>query len=101
MTLSECVVGGNSAQQSAGGGIYNAAGANLTVERSTISDNSVISIFASGGGIYNAGTLMVVSSTISGNSATAYDELGFASGGGMYNSAAATARISNSTISRN
>jgi predicted outer membrane repeat protein len=67
-----------------GGGVYN--GGSLTVTNTTFSDNSATN---GGGGIYNAGTLTVTNSTFSGNSATN-------GGGGIYN--AGTATVSNSIL---
>ncbi len=81
-----------------GGGIYNAG--TLTVTGSTISDNTADSGLntASGGGIYNAGTLTVTGSTISDNTARGHD-YNVAYGGGIYN--ARTLTIANSTIAGN
>jgi CSLREA domain-containing protein len=70
-----------------GGGIYNWG--TLTVQRSTLSDNSA----EWGGGIYNDGTLTVQSSTLSGNSSATHD------GGGIYNRGALT--VQSSTFSGN
>jgi hypothetical protein len=69
-----------------GVGIFNAG--TLTVTNSTISGNSAIMI---GGGIHNEGTLTVTNSTISGNDAL--------SGGGIHNEGTLT--VTNSTISGN
>lgn len=85
LTLSNCVLSGNSAVASIGGGgaIYN-RGANygsaaLVISQSILSGNATS---ASGGGIYNGGsggtvTLAINHTTLSGNSA--------AGGGGIYN----------------
>ena len=65
MTMSDCAITGNSA--ASGGGIYNAAGATLTISNTTVSGNFAGS---AGGGIYNAGTaaaLTVSNSTFRGN----------------------------------
>jgi hypothetical protein len=77
-----------------GGGVYNVG--TLTVSASTLSGNSVNSIYVSnfngsGGGVYNVGTLTVSASTQSGNSA--------AGGGGIFNSGTLT--VSDSTLSGN
>ncbi|WP_062294560.1 filamentous hemagglutinin N-terminal domain-containing protein [Nostoc piscinale] len=74
-----------------GGGIYNAG--TLTVNNSTLSGNSAT---FNGGGIYNdsVGNLTVNNTTINGNSA-AFD------GGGIYNHSSGTLTVSNSTISNN
>jgi hypothetical protein len=101
LTLSGCVVSGNSVggatgRPLSGGGIYNAG--NLTLTGCTISNNSALGTFYTpggvGGGIYNAGTLTVSTSTVSGNAA--YD--GYY-GGGIYN--AGTLTVSTSTFNSN
>ncbi len=70
-----------------GGGIYNAG--TVTITNSTLSGNSATS-FA--GGIYNAGTVTITNSTFSGNSSTSL-------GGSIFNSGTVT--ITNSTFSGN
>jgi predicted outer membrane repeat protein len=72
-----------------GGGIYNAG--TLMVAHTTLSGNSAP---AGGGGIYNTGILTVTDSTLSGNSATFYFM-----GGGIAN--LSTLTISHCTISNN
>ena len=72
-----------------GGGIYNAG--TLTLTNSTVSGNRALD----GGGIDNAGTLTLTNSTVSGNSATNL----YAAGGGIYNEGTLT--LINSTISGN
>jgi hypothetical protein len=66
LTVSGCLVSGDSVNTNAyyGGGIYNAG--TLTVSGSTVTHN--IARYA-GGGIYNAGTLAVLNSTVIDNSA--------------------------------
>ncbi len=72
-----------------GGGIYNWASANLTVEISTISGNTAS---INGGGIYvDGGTVLISTSTISGNSASG---IGGVSGSSL-------TKITNSTIAFN
>jgi len=75
------------------GGIYNAGTLHLT--SSTISSNTANIYFGIGGGISNAGTLYITNSTISGNRAY--------SGGGIYNGGytGGTVVITSSTISSN
>ena len=76
MTIIDSTISGNSA--TTGGGIKN--NANLTVVNTIISDNSAIGTLAAGGGIYNPfGDMIIIGSTISGNSAT--------TGGGIKNNA--------------
>jgi predicted outer membrane repeat protein len=70
-----------------GGGIQNFG--TLTVVSSTLSGNSASNF---GGGIWNSGTVTVTNSTLSGNSARNF-------GGGIFN--AATATITSSTLSGN
>jgi Ca2+-binding RTX toxin-like protein len=80
---------------SSGGAILVYRGANLTVDRSTITSNHTVAAqgdSSRGGGISNLGTLTVKNSTIENNSA--YDH-----GGGIYNGGTLTAV--NSTISDN
>ena len=72
-----------------GGGIFNVGGATLTISNSTLSANTG----AFGGGSFNSGTLVVVNSTISGNTA--------GEGAGIYNAGGSNLTISNSTISEN
>ncbi len=76
LTLTDCVISGNSATSS-GGGIYNFPGKFLSVTNCTLSNNSAVS---SGGGIFNdesGGTVSVSNSTFTGNSAFV--------GGAIYN----------------
>jgi CSLREA domain-containing protein len=71
-----------------GSGIYNAG--TVTITNSTLSGNSSAVL---GGGIYNAGTVTITNSTLSGNSA-------ISDGGGIYNFQG-TVNITNSTLSGN
>jgi hypothetical protein len=66
-----------------GGGIYNSAGAMLTITNSTVSGNAVLTTDAGpgcGGGIANSGPLQIANTTIGDNSAT--------NGGGICNGSA-------------
>ena len=94
-----------------GGGIYNAAGATLTLERCTVSANTTGDAGydssgmgfrgGNGGGIANAGTLTVSDSTISGNGAGhgSPSQGSGGAGGGIFNSGVLT--VTGSTISGN
>jgi len=93
-----------------GGGIYNDASnggsAMLTITNSSVSDNNAafISDFGlsggEGGGIYNdGGTVMITSSSVSGNSAGLIDPSPASYGGGISNYGTLT--ITNSTINSN
>ena len=90
VTVRDMTIDGNDAMSNFAGGIYNAG--TLIVRTSEITNNN--SDNGNGGGIYNeaGATLLVVSSTISGNTAVVY-------GGGIYNAGATT--ISRSTVSNN
>jgi predicted outer membrane repeat protein len=68
------------------------AGVHAELDGLTITDGRALNVFDTGGGIYNAGTLTVAASTLSGNSAPG-------GGGGIYN--AATLTVSDSTVSAN
>jgi polymorphic membrane protein len=96
VTLTNCTVSGNSSDAS--GGIAN-WGAALNLIGCTISNNSARFL---GGGIFNQGSVMIDSSTISGNSSTT--DLGKGKGGGIFNSGAsttATVTLINSTVTGN
>ena len=92
LTVTGCTIASNSAAMSLknqGGGIFNAGTLNLY--SSTVSDNKA----SDGAGIFNdGGTVTIVNSTFSGNTATT-------NGGGIYNSATGTLSLTNSTISNN
>jgi CSLREA domain-containing protein len=93
LLLQSCTVSGNrTGYDGTGGGIYNAAGATLALNSTTVSGNSANVHVAAGGGIYNAGTLDLTDSTVSGN-------LG-GTGGGIF-SDAATLTLNNSRITNN
>jgi uncharacterized repeat protein (TIGR01451 family)/CSLREA domain-containing protein len=84
-----------------GGGILNISSGTLNVISSTISDNSA----NVGGGIsapgYTAGTVNVINSTLSGNSTNPFCTCSGGWAGGLYVSAFATANVINSSISGN
>lgn len=82
-----------------GGGIYNALGANLTLKNVTLTGNKAVAFAGntslqngSGGGISNAGTLVMESGTVRQNAADR-------SGGGIYNSGTLT--VTSGTIESN
>lgn len=85
LQLNNMIIQGNSAVNSAGGGIYHLEG-HLTISNSIIAGNTAIS----GAGIYNnSSDLVLINSTVSGNSAS--------NGGAIYNSLS-TVAITNSII---
>ncbi len=90
VNFNRMVVTGNNGLTSGGGGIRNTGGT-LTIIDSTISNNTAN---AQGAGIFNSGPLTIDRSTISGNVATG------SSGGGIRNENGALT-IENSTISNN
>ena len=89
-----------------GGGIYNTG--KLTITNSTVASNQAFDNWPSGtpygGGIANAGgTVMISSSTISGNSALIHTPFGTAGtyGGGIYNNGTSTPKLQNSIVANN
>ena len=83
------VANGYSATEGGGVGNY---GGNLTITKSTFSDNSATDYPGNGGGVFNTwGILTITNSAFSGNSAT--------NGGGVWNEGSLT--ITNSTFSGN
>jgi predicted outer membrane repeat protein len=96
LNLTEVAIKDNIASGS-GGGIFNGAGT-LNIVRSTLSNNTALQ----GGGINNnssAGAANIINSTISDNKADDGGTAGLALGGGIYNFGALT--IVNSTFSNN
>ena len=85
--ISGMTIANGRATTASGGGIYNSG--TLTITSSTLSGNST-NIF--GGGIYNSGTVTVTGSTLSGNSTNG------AAGGGIMNEGG-TVVVTNSTVS--
>ena len=95
LTLSDSTISGNTSIAH-GGGIYNAAGRDLTMNRTQVSDNTG----AVGGGMTNdGGYAKVFASTFTNNSAI---QSGAGSGGAIYNGGlAGSLTITASTIARN
>jgi hypothetical protein len=92
LTLVGSTISGNTAS-SAGGGLFIGTNATATVSNSTIDGNTSNGGFAGGGGIDNQGTLALINSTISNNSATQ------SHGGAIYNPGTLT--MDNTTIAGN
>ncbi|MBK9950640.1 MAG: DUF4214 domain-containing protein [Candidatus Competibacteraceae bacterium] len=91
LTVSYCVLEGNSTPDGLGGGIFNRG--KLTVNNTVLSANAATT--RSGGAVYNLGALTVNNSTFTGNLAGRY-------GGGLKNDdTAATMTITNTTINAN
>ncbi len=110
LTLTDSRVVGHSSESSSpvgtsAGGIHNAAGASLTLIRTTVESNVVLHTYegyggqAYGGGIVNAGTLEIFSSTIANNRAQSNSVDAQAFGGGIYNTGTLT--VDSSTIHAN
>lgn len=79
-----------------GGGVFNAG--TLLVSETTIDGNEVASIFPSGGGIYSIGDLTVANSSVSGN--TAADDT-FSAGGGIFSQLEGSVTMINAEITNN
>jgi len=97
-TINNSAISGNTSQNNRGGGIYIASAGDVTITNSAIADNQTTYVSSSGrhgGGIYNLGTLTVVNSTISGNTAE------YGDGGGIYNDISGILTITNSTLANN
>ncbi len=99
VTISGVAMANGSTRGIGGGGIYN--NGTLTIISCSVSGNSAISpAAASGGGIYNSAILTIINSSISGNSAiTSTGVVPPSYGGGIYNSGVLA--VSNSTLSGN
>ncbi len=70
------------------------SGSTVTISGLTISNGAARTGSRTGGGIFNRGTLNVVNSTVSGNSA-------YVDGGGIYNDLGGTLTLTNSTVTDN
>jgi CSLREA domain-containing protein len=104
----------NGGNVSAGGGVLVNAGASLTLDSTSVTDNAAVGTNAfqagaiggpaAGGAIVNLGNLAVTHSVISRNTATGgFGELdpGTASGGAISNAAGATLSVSQTTLAEN
>jgi CSLREA domain-containing protein len=89
LRLTDSAVGGNMNAGCCGGGIDSNSGGSLTLDRTTVSDNTG----SNGGGIYVAIDATLTNTTISGNTATS-------EGGGLYNEFG-TSTLTNTTIVSN
>ena len=87
------ITNGNTVNKFSGGGIYNAG--TLAVTFSSISGNSATGANNDGGGIYNAGSLTIDRSSVSGNTATDRNA------GGIFNLNTASLTLNHSSISHN
>jgi CSLREA domain-containing protein len=95
ITVSDSTISGNSAPEGIGGGIY-FFGSTLTIDRSTISDNTA----SDGGGLFlRYGNITISNSTISGNSAAGL--YGGDNGGGINLDFTAQLTVTNCTFSGN
>lgn len=94
-TIAQNMAGAFNALTDGGGGIYNKGGGTLTLERSTVSDNSAPIL---GGGIFNDGTggstITIINSTISGNHSGS-------NGGGIFNTNSGTVNLQSVTVANN
>lgn len=95
LTVQDCTFFGNAASGrdsvGLGGGIYNAAVANLILSRCTFQDNFSVEMF--GGGVYSEGTLSATNCTFTGNSAVR--------GGGLILRGSAQIALRNCTFANN
>jgi hypothetical protein len=105
LTLTDCIISGNDSPGGDGGGLFNDGGT-MSVTRCTISNNFATGDDFAGGGNGGGiatyrGSVIITSSTISGNSGSIFSYCNPVSGGGggVYNSGSMT--ISNCTISGN
>lgn len=98
MTIINSTVAENRFDHSVGGGIYNDCSGTLMLLKSTVSANGagVDGSAGVGGGVFNAGEMTIINSTVSGNGVSG---LGEVSGGGILN--AGWMSLTNSTISGN
>ena len=97
MTIINSTITGNLGGHAEGGGIYNAGSGTLSLINSTLSRNSAGADGpARGGGIYNWGEMTVINSIVSENRVAG---LGGGFGGGIYNGGGMS--LTNTTVSSN
>jgi len=105
LNISDCKINGNTLYAWAagyGGGVSSGTGTTLTIENTTISNNSLEVQFGSergyGGGVYSAGSVIAIAdSSLTGNSLTS----GVSLGGGLYLEGVPDGTISNSMVDNN
>jgi CSLREA domain-containing protein len=90
LELTRGAVTGSHAQSDNGGGIDGGTGSKVTLNQSTVWGNTA----TNGGGLAIGGTLEMINSTLSGNSASGL-------GGGLYATSDSEGEVSNSTITAN
>lgn len=118
LTVGQSIVRGNTASATGatnqngpeGGGIYNNGGATATITASTIDANHATAVAAggvgttnaTGGGAINDGTMNLVRSTVSNNTASGTDGTNNSGqGGGIYNGFGSTFTADRSTVANN
>jgi hypothetical protein len=98
MTIVNSTISGNQHDHGLGGGIYNGCSATLMLVNSTVSRNhgGADGSGPIGGGIYNAGEMTIINSTVSGNRASGFFDI---YGGGIFTSGRMS--VANSTVTGN
>src|SRR5438067_2144796 len=96
LTVTGCIISGNSTTSGLGGAIFNNSTGPVNVTDSTMSGNSA----GRGGAIFNnsTATVTVTNSTLSNNLSNGSSTVG---GGGIYNNSTGTLNVTNSTLSSN
>jgi hypothetical protein len=94
-SLTDCIIESNTSTSSAhdtgGGGIFNSANSQLTLDACTLAGNSSS---RDGGGLFNQGTATLAACTVDSNSVSV-------NGGGLFNDASAAITVTGTTISGN
>ncbi|HEX8914012.1 MAG TPA: FG-GAP-like repeat-containing protein [Humisphaera sp.] len=109
LALARCAITGNAAgwggyvpDTARGGGVYSGPGARLALTDSTVSGNSATAALPAGGGVFNAGVLVVRRSTVADNVVNYNgDRGGQAAGAGIFNAPTGTLTVVDSTVSGN